>query len=136
MELTVTRSGSRIALAAEIGRGGEGTVFGIQGRSNHVAKIYSVPADPAKIEKLAAMTAAANPELLKIAAWPLDLLADKLGRTRGFIMPRVSARRDIHELSVPRAAPKLFPPLTSHSSYTSPRISLGPSPPCTGKATS
>ncbi len=109
MELTLTRSRSRIALAAEIGRGGEGTVFAIQGRSDHVAKIYSAPPDPPKVEKLAAMTAAANVELLKIAAWPLDLLADRVGRTRGFIMPRVSARRDIHELYSPKSRSEAFP---------------------------
>src|SRR5262245_20334463 len=103
MTLRAKGSGSAIALAEEIGRGGEGKVFAIQGRNDQVAKIYQAPVESVKVEKLTAMTASAHPELLKIAAWPLDVVVDKLGRTHGFIMPRVSAHRDIHELYSPKS---------------------------------
>ncbi|MGE3424782.1 MAG: hypothetical protein AB7N24_22255 [Dehalococcoidia bacterium] len=55
------------------------------------------------------MATAASPALLSIAAWPIDLLTDKRGAVRGFVMPRVVARRDIHELYSPKSRAEAFP---------------------------
>ena len=84
-------------------------MFAIDGQNDRVAKIYSVAPDARKIQKLAAMTAVASPSLLRIAAWPIDLLTDTKGLVRGFVMPRVIARRDIHELYSPKSRSEAFP---------------------------
>ena len=96
MQLTLARTRTSICLGQELGRGGEGAVFAIDGQENLVAKIYSVSPDARKIQKLTAMAKAANSSLLGIAAWPVDLLTDNRGLVRGFVMRRVIARRDIH----------------------------------------
>ncbi|MBU1702705.1 MAG: hypothetical protein KJ970_12650 [Candidatus Eisenbacteria bacterium] len=96
-------------LEQELGRGGEGIVFTIAHQQRHVAKIYNIPPDQRRIRKLEAMAEAANPALLRIAAWPVDLLSDTKGIIRGFLMPRVVARRDVHELYSPKSRSDSFP---------------------------
>ncbi len=108
-DLILARERTRIRLGQELGRGGEGAVRAIEGRPNQVAKIYSAPPDARKVEKLAAMAQAATPGLTAIAAWPADLLLDGKGEPRGFVMPRVTARRDIHELYSPKSRSEAFP---------------------------
>jgi DNA-binding helix-hairpin-helix protein with protein kinase domain len=109
MNLRLARARSNVRLGQEIGRGGEGTVFSIEGERERVAKIYSKTPDRSKIEKLAAMAQAAHPTLLRIAAWPIDLLTDGKDNVRGFVMPRLVARRDIHELYSPKSRAESFP---------------------------
>jgi DNA-binding helix-hairpin-helix protein with protein kinase domain len=83
-------------------------VFAVEGQKDRVAKIYSLPPGNGKAQKLVVMAEAASPSLLKIAAWPVDLLIDSEKRPRGFIMPRVAAR-DIHELYSPKSRSEAFP---------------------------
>ncbi|MDA1315959.1 MAG: hypothetical protein O2968_21765 [Acidobacteria bacterium] len=109
MQLTLARAREEVRLGQELGRGGEGIAFAIDGRRDRVAKIYSIPPDQRKIQKLAAMAEAARPALLRIAAWPIDLLTDSKGDVCGFVMPRVVARRDIHELYSPKSRAEAFP---------------------------
>ena len=73
MQFTLARTRTSICLGQELGRGGEGAVFAIDGQNDRVAKIYSVQPDAGKIQKLTTMTEAASPLLLRIAAWPVDL---------------------------------------------------------------
>jgi len=109
MQLTLARAKSDIHLGQELGRGGEGTVFAIEGHREYVAKVYATPLDQRKIEKLEAMVEAASPAMLRIAAWPMDLLSDPKGVIRGFTMPRAAGRRDIHELYSPKSRGESFP---------------------------
>jgi DNA-binding helix-hairpin-helix protein with protein kinase domain len=109
MQLKLTRARTSIRLGQELGRGGEGAVFAVEGQKDRVAKLYSSLPDQRKIQKLLVMAEAASPSLLKIAAWPIDLLSDNNGAVRGFIMPRVIARRDIHELYSPKSRSESFP---------------------------
>ncbi len=106
--MTLTRARGNIRLGQELARGGEGTVFAVEGQKDRVAKIYSLPPGNGKAQKLVVMAEAASPSLLKIAAWPVDLLIDSEKRPRGFIMPRVVAR-DIHELYSPKSRSEAFP---------------------------
>jgi DNA-binding helix-hairpin-helix protein with protein kinase domain len=96
-------------LGQELGRGGEGAVLAVEGQRDLAAKIYLKPPDHQKAQKLVAMAEAASPAMLKIAAWPIDLLLDAKGAPRGFLMPRVVARRDIHELYSPKSRSEAFP---------------------------
>lgn len=102
-------TGTPIRLGAQLGRGGEGAVFEVQGASLHVAKIYLKPPPPLKVEKLAMMARAAKPNLLGVAAWPLESLVDEHKVVRGFLMPRVSGREDLHELYSPKSRAETFP---------------------------
>jgi DNA-binding helix-hairpin-helix protein with protein kinase domain len=98
-----------LRLNHEIGRGGEGSVFELVGNSNHVAKIYTSPPDNKKVQKLLRMAETAAPTILKIAAWPNDVVVDKSDRVCGFTMSRITARRDIHELYSPKSRSAAFP---------------------------
>jgi hypothetical protein len=109
MQLTLTLARTTIHFGQELGWGGEGAVFAVEGQKDRVAKIYSAPPDHRKVQKLLVMAAVASPSLLKIAAWPVDLLSDSKGAVCGFIMPRVIARRDIHELYSPKSRSETFP---------------------------
>jgi DNA-binding helix-hairpin-helix protein with protein kinase domain len=109
VQLTLTRARTHIRLGQELGRGGEGAAFAVEGQKDRVAKIYSTPPDHRKAQKLLVMAEAASPSLLKIAAWPIDLLSDSKGVVRGFIMPRVIAHRDIHEVYSPKSRSESFP---------------------------
>src|SRR5260221_2690690 len=108
-EFTLRRTRTSIRRGQELGRGGEGAVFAVEGQSDRVAKIYFTPPDHRKSQKLIAMTEAASQPLLQIAAWPIDLLTDRHGAIRGFIMPRIIARRDVHELYGPKSRSEAFP---------------------------
>lgn len=109
MPLTLVRARTSIRLGQELGRGGEGAVLAVEGQKDRVAKIYASPPEHKKAQKLIVMAEAASPSLLKIAAWPVDLLCDSKGVVRGFIMPRLVARRDIHELYSPKSRTEAFP---------------------------
>jgi len=109
LDLTLLHAGTDIRLGRELGRGGEGTVHELQEDPGRVAKRYAEPADPRKVRKLVAMTLAANPALLGIAAWPSDLLKDSNGAVWGFVMPRVASKQDIHELYSPKSRSEAFP---------------------------
>jgi DNA-binding helix-hairpin-helix protein with protein kinase domain len=98
---------SLVRLGRELGRGGEGVVHEISS-DDLVAKIYLRPPPPAKIEKLRAMTRRTTPALERVAAWPVDLLQDHTRRVRGFLMPRVSAREDVHQLYSPKSRRRAF----------------------------
>ena len=108
MILRRVSDGSRVRLGRQLGRGGEGAVFEVAGDAR-VAKIYHKAPAPAKVDKLRVMTRAATPALLKVAAWPVELLEDEAQRVRGFLMPRVSARENAHELYSPKSRRQAFP---------------------------
>ena len=109
IHFTLSNTGKKIRIAEQLGRGGEGAVYAVDGSGDYVAKIYSVPPDKEKTLKLVRMSQVGTPSILKIAAWPIDLLLDSEKQVRGFIMPRVLARRDIHELYSPKSRAERFP---------------------------
>ncbi len=115
MQFTLMRERTSVRLGRELGRGGEGKVYEVEGQQDRVAKIYSSALDPSKslrkASKLVVMAelAQANPLLRKAAAWPIDVLIDSKGVRRGFIMPRVNARGAIHELYNPKSRKETFP---------------------------
>jgi DNA-binding helix-hairpin-helix protein with protein kinase domain len=98
-----------VGLGRELGRGGEGAVYPVLAAPDLVAKIYLKPPTQLKIEKLRSMARRASPALLRVAAWPVDVLADEAGNVRGFLMPKVSAREDVHQLYSPKSRRRAFP---------------------------
>ena len=109
MKLRRGASNNPVQLGRELGRGGEGAVFPVVGMPDMVAKIYLKPPTPLKVEKLRSMARRASPSLLRVAAWPVDVLSDEAGAVRGFLMPKVSAREDVHELYSPKSRRRAFP---------------------------
>ena len=94
--------GNRIRLGAEVGSGGEGAVYRVQGNRRQVAKIWHDPTSRAG-EKIAVMvrqrpaaaTATHGGGMFGVGrsrahlpfAWPDDVLRDDAGRIVGFLMP-------------------------------------------------
>jgi len=102
--------GQRVKLERLLGCGGEGAVFTVPADSSVVAKVYHRPPSAQTAEKLGIMVDIANPQLLKLAAWPMSLLYQ--GRTRqlaGFMMPRLSDCQPIQQLYNPVQRLKRFP---------------------------
>ena len=108
-QFTLQRERASIRLGQELGRGGEGAVFAVEGQKDRVAKLYSSPPDCEKARKIAYMARSENSSLLNIAAWPLDLLIDGKEAVHGFIMPRIDASGAIHELYGPKSRSGAFP---------------------------
>jgi DNA-binding helix-hairpin-helix protein with protein kinase domain len=109
MRLRRLSSASPVRLASELGRGGEGTVFAIQGNANLVAKIYLQAPSILKAEKLRAMARSTTSTMLKLAAWPVEVLVDERIQVRGFLMRKVANHADLHELYSPKSRAETFP---------------------------
>src|SRR4051794_24255972 len=83
-----------------IGRGGEGTVYEVQGDPTLVAKIYHKrPLDDNQVAKLQAMVSVWSSPLETIAAWPRSILYDPTSRKPcGILMTRMDDAKQLHEL--------------------------------------
>ncbi len=99
--------------AERLGSGGEGTVYLCEDFST-VAKIYHETINDEKAEKLRWMAENKNEQLLKTAAWVVDVLRDAPnGKVVGFLMPNVKAK-EIHELYSLKSRRVHFPEATWH----------------------
>ncbi len=102
-------TGRKITLSAELGKGGEGSVYAVAGDNNSVGKIYHKPLSGDKAEKLGWMAINKSQQLLKVAAWVTDTLHDCAGgKVVGFLMPSVKAK-EVHELYSPKSRRTHFP---------------------------
>ncbi len=101
--------GAPVALGKELGRGGEGAVYDVQGRPDAVAKVYLKPPGPDRGEKIAAMAAMAENRLLKLAAWPTATLHGPSRAVVGFTMPKVAGHRPVFQLYGPKLRLQEFP---------------------------
>jgi DNA-binding helix-hairpin-helix protein with protein kinase domain len=102
--------GKSIRLGQQLGRGGEGAVYEVQGQPDKVAKIYHKPVDSKQAAKLGGMVGAKTPQLVEVSAWPTDILRDKSrGAVQGLIMPKVQNYREIHHLYGPAHRKRDFP---------------------------
>jgi hypothetical protein len=109
----VDLQGKEVDLGRFLGRGGEGAVYSVPMRPRLVAKIYARTPDDKTGRKLGAMVQLGTEELTSLAAWPQDLLFDKLtGSFAGFLMPRVDGHREIHALYGPTTRKTAFPDAT------------------------
>jgi DNA-binding helix-hairpin-helix protein with protein kinase domain len=107
-QLVAGSSGRAIRLGSQLGKGGEGAVYDVPDVPGKAAKIYLQPLSKEKVLKLKTMTRHAAADLLKVAAWPTELLQEG-PMVRGFLMPKVAAKQDIHELYSPKSRAQAFP---------------------------
>lgn len=105
-------AGKPVAVGREIARGGEGVIVEIEGAPGLVAKLYTRGVNPAREAKLHHMSASGSARLSTVAAWPISTLHEgRNGPLRGFLMPRITGRHEVHEFFSPAQRKNLFPGL-------------------------
>jgi DNA-binding helix-hairpin-helix protein with protein kinase domain len=104
-----TRSGNVYTLGQQIGAGGNGVVYAVARRPELVAKLQKQVLSAHDIDKLDVLVRAATPDLLSVAAWPIDGLKSRNGLMVGYLMPCIVDARPLYELYSPRARVQHFP---------------------------
>lgn len=104
-----TAAGRRLALGAEIGRGGEGAVYRIEGEDGIAAKIYPDAIAADRRDKIHAMVAGGWHRDAASVAFPIETLSDGEGRFCGFTMRLVSGHKPVHHLYSPTSRKDDFP---------------------------
>jgi DNA-binding helix-hairpin-helix protein with protein kinase domain len=89
-----------IHLGPQMGRGGEGSVFEVEGQPTQVAKVYHKrPLPDEQVAKLEAMVSCWSSSLEMISSWPRALLFDPTSRKpSGILMSKMEGARPLHEL--------------------------------------
>jgi hypothetical protein len=108
-----TANRGSVRLAAPLGRGGEATVYRVEGRDGLAAKIYDRPR-PEASEKLGFMRASPPSDPTRAhghaaIAWPQELLFDRDRRLMGYLMPYIRDAVPIIEVFNPRRRAKVLP---------------------------
>lgn len=122
MQMYYGRTGTAYRLTQELGAGGEGKVYEVEGNPNIIAKLYhdarltAKPGEPdprrTLREKIATMLdQPVSPYVGSVltVAWPQDLLQDAAGRFVGFTMPKVQTKHHIFEVESPVLRQRVFP---------------------------
>lgn len=105
-------TGRPVPLGEEIASGGEGMIYAVPALNGFVAKVYRECLTPEKRSKLLAMVKGCDEPLKKIAAWPAATLHNAGTQVCGFLMPKVSGSRPIHDLYSPGWRKQHYPALT------------------------
>ena len=108
-ELLLAKTRSPLRVGPEIARGGEGAVHTLPDATDKLLKLYLKPPDEAKRGKLQVMALGTSDTLTRVAAWPIELVTDRQGRTLGFVMPRAASATEAHELYTPKSRARTFP---------------------------
>jgi DNA-binding helix-hairpin-helix protein with protein kinase domain len=92
--------GQSVPLGAEIGRGGEGSIFEVVGQPAYVAKVYHKrPLAEEHAAKLHTMISCWSNELETISTWPKSMLYDPISRKPvGILINKMVGARQLHEL--------------------------------------
>lgn len=99
----------RYSLAERIGHGGEGEVYGINGRSGQAVKIYFANKRRDREAKVRAMISEGLAVKTDLIAYPGEIVTDRKGNFLGFAMRLVSGYRPLHELYSPKSRMRHFP---------------------------
>ncbi|WP_218971559.1 helix-hairpin-helix domain-containing protein [Neobacillus soli] len=92
--------GHHIKAGKVIGRGGEGTVYEVEGKPGIVLKLYH-KYDDERSKKITSMSHMKSERLLKYTAWPIDTVKDEGGKIIGLLMPSANGK-EIHKLYSPK----------------------------------
>lgn len=99
----------RVTVAEMIGKGGEGKVYAIKGRSGQAVKIYKPNVRSERESKVRAMVGEGLAAKTKLIAYPGEIVTDRRGNFLGFVMRLVSGYRPLHELYSPKSRMNHFP---------------------------
>lgn len=99
----------RFSIADLIGKGGEGEVYAIKGRSGLAVKIYSTSLRAQREDKVRAMVGEGLAVKTDLVTYPGDVVTDRHGNFLGFVMRLVSGYRPLHELYGPKSRQRHFP---------------------------
>lgn len=101
MNVVSTAGGQRLPLGRVLGRGGEGTVYHVDGHGDLAVKLYTDGKAAQRSDKIWTMVAAGYHRLTDFVAFPVDVVLDAAGGFAGFTMRKVSGVKPIHELYAP-----------------------------------
>lgn len=96
-----TSVGNTLRLGQQLGKGGEGAVFGIIDNADLAAKIYWPGKAAERHEKIRAMIAAGWHKSSPFIAFPADTLFAPKGEFVGFLMRKVGRHKPVHQLYSP-----------------------------------
>lgn len=99
----------RVSVAELIGKGGEGEVYAIKGRSGQAVKIYNTGLRAKREDKVRAMVGEGLAVRTDLVAYPGEVVTDHRGNFLGFVMRLVSGYRPLHELYSPKSRQRHFP---------------------------
>lgn len=99
----------RVSVSELIGKGGEGEVYAIKGRSGQAVKIYNTSLRANREDKVRAMVGEGLALKTGLVAYPGEIVTDHRGNFLGFAMRRVSGYRPLHELYSPKSRQRHFP---------------------------
>ncbi len=118
--------GSTHCLLQEIGKGGQGSVWSLNGEQDLVAKFYHNGISAEDLKKLDAMCRLKSDALASIAAWPLTLLKEaRAAQPQGLLMRRITNYHSVNQLYSIKSRLKSFPeaqfPFLLHSAINTAR---------------
>ncbi|WP_200159115.1 hypothetical protein [Allochromatium vinosum] len=87
-----------VSVAELIGKGGEGEVYALKGRSGLAVKIYDPSLRAKREDKVRAMVREGLAVKTDLVAYPGHVVTDSRGNFIGFEMRLVSGYRPLHEL--------------------------------------
>lgn len=99
----------RVSVAELIGKGGEGEVYAIKGRSGLAVKVYNANLRAKREGKVRAMVGEGLAVKTDLIAYPGEVATDRRGNFLGFVMRLVSGYRPLHELYSPKSRQRHFP---------------------------
>jgi DNA-binding helix-hairpin-helix protein with protein kinase domain len=106
-----TPSRTKLLLAGELGKGGEGIVYAVEGRSDVAAKIYFPEKAAERRDKIHAMVEARWHQAIREVAFPIEPLYDNGRAFVGFTMRKVPGKA-IHQAYSPTSRKTAFPKAT------------------------
>lgn len=98
-----------LLVAEMIGKGGEGEVYKIKGRSGQAVKIYNSGLREMREAKVRAMVSEGLAVKTELVAYPGEVVTDRFGNFLGFAMRLVAGYRPLHELYSPKSRQRHFP---------------------------
>lgn len=99
----------RVSIAELIGKGGEGAVYAVSGRSGQAVKIYNAGLRTKREAKVRAMVGDGLATKTNLVAYPGQVVTDQRGQFLGFVMRLVAGYRPLHELYSPKSRQAHFP---------------------------
>ena len=104
-----TITGRHIVVGKQLGRGGEGSVYEVEGEPKTAVKLYHSHTAAERRDKIIAIAEAKWHLAAPSVAFPIDALFSLSNQFAGFTMRRVGGHKPIHSLYSPTSRKNEFP---------------------------